>query len=117
MLTVLSFAFISISLSTLIALIPLMFQSSEAQPSATMEPFECGFDPLSPHRSSYFVHFFSVGIVFILFDIETMLILPLLQSMFPWDIWTLVWTFLWVILLLGLLMEIYFGSIDWKEIS
>nr|QPF24305.1 NADH dehydrogenase subunit 3 [Hoplopleura sp.] len=108
---------VSMLFAVLISLIPILFQSSETQPSAAMEPFECGFDPLSPRRTSYFVHFFSVGIVFVLFDLETMLIVPLLRGNTSQLEWMGVWIFLWILLLMGLIMEIFYGSIDWKEIS
>nr|AID54833.1 NADH dehydrogenase subunit 3 [Hoplopleura kitti] len=105
----------SMVLAVIIPLISIVFQFSESLPLYATEPFECGFDPLSPHRSSFFVQFYVVGVVFVLFDIETMLMIPLLHNNLAQYEWSLIWLFLWFILLLGLLMEIVYGSIDWKE--
>nr|UOH96742.1 NADH dehydrogenase subunit 3 [Hoplopleura pacifica] len=108
---------LSFAISLLISSISLLFQASETQPVSATEPFECGFDPLSPYRSSFFVQFFMIGVVFVMFDIETMLMIPLFRSLLSIYEWCALWIFLWLILLLGLLMEIHFGSTDWKEFS
>jgi len=41
-----------------------------------MEPYECGVPILSPVRQRFPVHFYLVAIVFILFDIETVFLIP-----------------------------------------
>lgn len=38
--------------------------------------FECGFDPASDTRSTFKVKFYLVSILFILFDLELVLLLP-----------------------------------------
>lgn len=43
-------------------------------------PFECGFDPSGSTRVPFCMKFFMVSVIFLVFDIEVALILPMLFS-------------------------------------
>ena len=43
-------------------------------------PFECGFDPAGISRLPFCMKFFLVSIIFLVFDVEVTLILPLLYA-------------------------------------
>ena len=61
-------------------------------------PFECGFDPNNISRLPFCIKFFIVVVIFLVFDIEVALILPILFS------GTLVFSFI-TILALGAIYE------------
>nr|YP_009502273.1 NADH dehydrogenase subunit 3 [Cacopsylla pyri]AWU48876.1 NADH dehydrogenase subunit 3 [Cacopsylla pyri] len=77
--------------------------------------FECGFDPFSKPRVSFSIHFFSISLMFLIFDIEITLLLPTPMLMKEINIfnWTISCFFLFSILIMGLVMEWKQGSMNW----
>nr|WOW98950.1 NADH dehydrogenase subunit 3 [Borysthenes sp. 1 WQW-2023a] len=43
-------------------------------------PFECGFSPISKARMPFSIHFFTIAMIFLVFDVETALIMPITIS-------------------------------------
>nr|ABX46041.1 NADH dehydrogenase subunit 3 [Apalis porphyrolaema porphyrolaema] len=85
--------------------------------SEKLSPYECGFDPLGSARLPFSIRFFLVAILFLLFDLEIALLLPL-----PWatqlqsPTTTLTWTTTLIFLLtLGLVYEWSQGGLEWAE--
>nr|QVT15620.1 NADH dehydrogenase subunit 3 [Simocephalus sibiricus] len=79
-------------------------------------PFECGFDSNSNHRVPFSLRFFLITIIFLIFDVEIVMLLPCiftlnLSSLFSWS---LVYFFFLVILLVGLLHEWNQGALNWS---
>nr|WNH37519.1 NADH dehydrogenase subunit 3 [Fundulus majalis] len=82
-----------------------------------LSPYECGFDPLGSARLPFSLRFFLIAILFLLFDLEIALLLPL-----PWGdqlsspLTTFTWASLILILLtLGLVYEWLQGALEWAE--
>nr|UXB59193.1 NADH dehydrogenase subunit 3 [Cottus confusus] len=82
-----------------------------------LSPYECGFDPVGSARLPFSLRFFLVAILFLLFDLEIALLLPL-----PWgdQLTAPLITFLWatavlVLLTLGLIYEWLQGGLEWAE--
>nr|YP_009536339.1 NADH dehydrogenase subunit 3 [Ornithodoros tholozani]AYN50604.1 NADH dehydrogenase subunit 3 [Ornithodoros tholozani] len=79
-------------------------------------PFECGFDPFSLSRCSFSLRFFMISIIFLIFDIEIIIILPL--PLLSKSLNTPLITNLMMILLLifiGLIYEWKNGMIEWLK--
>nr|WPN82521.1 NADH dehydrogenase subunit 3 [Ptyas dhumnades] len=82
-----------------------------------LSPYECGFDPLGNARTPISIQFFLIAILFILFDLEIVLLLPTPWSTNtnpPHTTITLI-TVLLTILTLGLLYEWMQGGLEWTE--
>nr|YP_009701310.1 NADH dehydrogenase subunit 3 [Iguana delicatissima]QEQ55598.1 NADH dehydrogenase subunit 3 [Iguana delicatissima] len=82
-----------------------------------LSPYECGFDPLGDARLPFSLRFFLVAILFLLFDLEIALLLPL-----PWatnlnnPLQTMILTSIILTLLtLGLIYEWLQGGLEWAE--
>nr|QHQ98553.1 NADH dehydrogenase subunit 3 [Parasitus wangdunqingi] len=79
-------------------------------------PFECGFDPYLMTRTPFSLRFFKIAIIFLIFDIEIVLILPLplinssMNPMFLMSSLSIIF-----IILAGLLYEWQQGSLDWMK--
>nr|UDN39055.1 NADH dehydrogenase subunit 3 [Hyphessobrycon sweglesi] len=107
---------ITTTLSLLLALVS--FWLPQMSPNAEkLSPYECGFDPLGSARLPFSLRFFLVAILFLLFDLEIALLLPL-----PWSIQlldptsALFWAALILVLLtLGLAYEWLEGGLEWAE--
>nr|YP_004733101.1 NADH dehydrogenase subunit 3 [Nerodia sipedon]AEH59657.1 NADH dehydrogenase subunit 3 [Nerodia sipedon] len=82
-----------------------------------LSPYECGFDPLGDARTPISIQFFLIAILFILFDLEIILLLPIPWSMNtnPPTTTTTLTTALLTILTLGLLYEWLQGGLEWTE--
>nr|YP_010999365.1 NADH dehydrogenase subunit 3 [Cricotopus dentatus]WPM93211.1 NADH dehydrogenase subunit 3 [Cricotopus dentatus] len=80
-------------------------------------PFECGFDPMNSSRLPFSIRFFLITIIFLIFDVEIALILPMIMifkiSNLMW--WTVTSIIFILILLLGLLHEWNQGALNWSN--
>nr|YP_009690113.1 NADH dehydrogenase subunit 3 [Caracara plancus]YP_009690126.1 NADH dehydrogenase subunit 3 [Caracara cheriway]AET51396.1 NADH dehydrogenase subunit 3 [Caracara plancus]QEG56896.1 NADH dehydrogenase subunit 3 [Caracara plancus]QEG56909.1 NADH dehydrogenase subunit 3 [Caracara cheriway] len=109
---------LTLSLTLSAILIILNFWLAQMTPdSEKLSPYECGFDPLGSARLPFSIRFFLVAILFLLFDLEIALLLPL-----PWAIQlqspttTLAWALTIILLLtLGLIYEWLQGGLEWAE--
>nr|AHN50178.1 NADH dehydrogenase subunit 3 [Cercomacra ferdinandi] len=107
---------LSTSLSIILTLLNLWLAQTNPN-SEKLSPYECGFDPLGSARLPFSIRFFLVAILFLLFDLEIALLLPL-----PWatqlqsPLTTLMWSSTIILLLtLGLVYEWIQGGLEWAE--
>nr|APX39555.1 NADH dehydrogenase subunit 3 [Calomicrus fallax] len=80
-------------------------------------PFECGFDPKTSARLPFSLHFFLIAIIFLIFDVEITLLLPLITILKFSNIMTysiMMISFL-IILLIGLYHEWNQGALNWTN--
>nr|QHI42752.1 NADH dehydrogenase subunit 3 [Larus argentatus] len=109
---------LTLSLALSIVLTTLNFWLAQMNPDPEkLSPYECGFDPLGSARLPFSIRFFLSAILFLLFDLEIALLLPL-----PWAVQlqsptlTLTWASIIIILLtLGLIYEWMQGGLEWAE--
>lgn len=82
--------------------------------SEKLSPYECGFEPYEDARNKFDVKFYLVGILFIIFDIETMFMIPWSISVSKLNLlgyWAMV-DFI-IELGLGFIYVWWVGALDW----
>lgn len=82
-----------------------------------MSPFECGFDPVSFSRIPLSINFFFITIIFLIFDVELALLLPIVKIfLFSIKINWLITSFIIIlILLIGIYYEWHIGALNWVD--
>nr|YP_009943816.1 NADH dehydrogenase subunit 3 [Tachuris rubrigastra]QOD95647.1 NADH dehydrogenase subunit 3 [Tachuris rubrigastra] len=108
----------TLSLLLSIALTTLNLWLAQTNPdSEKLSPYECGFDPLGSARLPFSIRFFLVAILFLLFDLEIALLLPLpWATQLEYPLTTLSWVSTILLLLtLGLAYEWTQGGLEWAE--
>nr|QIV24594.1 NADH dehydrogenase subunit 3 [Bifidoprionus rufus] len=78
-------------------------------------PFECGFDPKSAARLPFSLQFFLIAVIFLIFDVEITLLLPLIKTLAHSNIvnFTSLLMFFLFVLLGGLYHEWNQGALNW----
>lgn len=87
------FMIISAIMSILMLSLPYFFGSRTLKNIEKISEYECGFEPFdSAIRQPFTIHFYIIGILFLIFDVEIALI-------FPWSIFLMEsgWIGFWVI--------------------
>lgn len=80
-----------------------------------LSPFECGFDPNHKARIPFSTRFFLLAIIFIVFDIEIVLLIPLPIIFITLDAIKIICRLRFlIILLLGILHEWNQGALNWS---
>nr|QVM79302.1 NADH dehydrogenase subunit 3 [Teledapalpus zolotichini] len=80
-------------------------------------PFECGFDPKNSARLPFSLQFFLIAVIFLVFDVEITLLLPLIltleiSNLLNFSIMIMAFIF---ILLIGLFHEWNQGALNWMN--
>nr|YP_002791165.1 NADH dehydrogenase subunit 3 [Dysdercus cingulatus]ABZ02001.1 NADH dehydrogenase subunit 3 [Dysdercus cingulatus] len=111
MLTMISAMMITIMLMMLCTMISKNMNSDREKSS----PFECGFDPKSTARLPFSLQFFLIAVLFLIFDIEIIIILPMMITLKLMNnmSWMMMMTLFMLTLLLGLYYEWKSGMLEW----
>nr|ACY09789.1 NADH dehydrogenase subunit 3 [Bactrocera oleae]ACY09854.1 NADH dehydrogenase subunit 3 [Bactrocera oleae] len=109
------------SILIIIASVVMMLASILSKKTLTdrekCSPFECGFDPKSSSRLPFSLRFFLITIIFLIFDVEIALILPMIliistSNMIMWTTTSVVFI---IILIIGLYHEWNQGMLNWSS--
>ena len=87
------------------------------KPSAEKDmPYECGIRPTGDAREPFSVHFYMVGLIFILFDIEAIFLYPWALVYHDLKVFGFVEMLLYIIILLvGYVYLWKKGALDWNS--
>nr|YP_009231709.1 NADH dehydrogenase subunit 3 [Moloha majora]ALZ50227.1 NADH dehydrogenase subunit 3 [Moloha majora] len=107
---------ITLMISTIIMIISSILSKKMILDREKMSPYECGFDPKGSSRLPFSLRFFLIAVIFLIFDVEITLLLPIasiinITNVFSWMITTSGFLF---ILLLGLYYEWKQGALEWS---
>nr|WQF69072.1 NADH dehydrogenase subunit 3 [Amblyomma nodosum] len=101
---------------TMILIVFMMLYFKNFSSKEKLSPFECGFDPFSHSRVPFSLKFFFIGIIFLIFDVEIIILIP-----FPFLLYSKNFSFIIsfilinLIIMFGLMFEWKMGMIDWMK--
>nr|YP_009648541.1 NADH dehydrogenase subunit 3 [Ectomomyrmex javanus]QCE31828.1 NADH dehydrogenase subunit 3 [Ectomomyrmex javanus] len=77
--------------------------------------FECGFDPMSNTRIPFSIQFFLISLMFLIFDIEITMLIPLTFNLLYLNLF-MVFSFLFfmIILIFSIYYEYMENMLEWK---
>nr|AOY39831.1 NADH dehydrogenase subunit 3 [Pityogenes trepanatus] len=80
-------------------------------------PFECGFDPKNLARLPFSLHFFLIAIIFIIFDVELTLFMPMILIIKLTNLKNFLFCLISFIFILitGLFHEQNQGALNWTQ--
>nr|YP_009740972.1 NADH dehydrogenase subunit 3 [Sinopodisma lofaoshana]QID03999.1 NADH dehydrogenase subunit 3 [Sinopodisma lofaoshana] len=117
MLTLSTGGFISFIVPMIVMILATILSKKLINDREKSSPFECGFDPKSSARMPFSLRFFLIAVIFLIFDVEIALILPIVIILKSSNImiWTMSTMFFILILLSGLYHEWNQGALQWAD--
>nr|YP_009740517.1 NADH dehydrogenase subunit 3 [Apalacris nigrogeniculata]YP_010703642.1 NADH dehydrogenase subunit 3 [Xenocatantops humilis]QID03453.1 NADH dehydrogenase subunit 3 [Apalacris nigrogeniculata]WCO86776.1 NADH dehydrogenase subunit 3 [Xenocatantops humilis] len=107
----------SFILSSIIMMMATIMAKKTINDREKSSPFECGFDPKSSARMPFSIQFFLIAMIFLIFDVEIAMIMPIViifksSNIMVWTSSTLMFI---MILLGGLYYEWNQGALKWAD--
>nr|WRK21368.1 NADH dehydrogenase subunit 3 [Xestocephalus sp. 'geminusanulus'] len=114
---IIMFIMTTTTLSTIIMTMIVLLKKKSTTNKQKMSPFECGFNPMSFPRVPFSIHFFIISVLFLIFDIEIIIILPMIITLKSSTLmkWLTASTIVITILLMGLYHEWNNGLLNWTK--
>nr|YP_009408831.1 NADH dehydrogenase subunit 3 [Ceratitis fasciventris]YP_010031102.1 NADH dehydrogenase subunit 3 [Ceratitis quilicii]YP_010031115.1 NADH dehydrogenase subunit 3 [Ceratitis rosa]QVL29063.1 NADH dehydrogenase subunit 3 [Ceratitis anonae]QVL29375.1 NADH dehydrogenase subunit 3 [Ceratitis rubivora]ASL05804.1 NADH dehydrogenase subunit 3 [Ceratitis fasciventris]QOV01997.1 NADH dehydrogenase subunit 3 [Ceratitis quilicii]QOV02010.1 NADH dehydrogenase subunit 3 [Ceratitis rosa] len=109
--------FILIIITSVVMMLASILSKKSLTDREKCSPFECGFDPKSSSRLPFSLRFFLITIIFLIFDVEIALILPMIliitiSNIFMWTFTSIIFI---IILIIGLYHEWNQGMLNWSN--
>nr|YP_009379236.1 NADH dehydrogenase subunit 3 [Embiratermes neotenicus]AIY61652.1 NADH dehydrogenase subunit 3 [Embiratermes neotenicus]ARQ29936.1 NADH dehydrogenase subunit 3 [Embiratermes neotenicus]URH16664.1 NADH dehydrogenase subunit 3 [Embiratermes neotenicus] len=117
MMMIMTTATMTIMLSAVIMTLTTLISKKMNEDREKSSPFECGFDPKNSARLPFSSRFFLIAVIFMIFDVEIALLLPMPVTMMTSNIksWMTISTAFLLILIIGLYHEWNQGSLEWSN--
>nr|WQM20554.1 NADH dehydrogenase subunit 3 [Eusarima sp.] len=107
---------ILVNLMTMVFMFTMILSKKKKLSREKATPFECGFSSQSSARKPFSIHFFLIGILFLVFDIEISIIIPMASTkMSNLMEWILSSSTIILILIIGLVQEWKNGMLEWTN--
>lgn len=103
-------------ISTFLIFLNIFISKKSSIDQEKISPFECGFDPISSNHLPFRIQFFLISLIFLIFDIEITLLIPLVILLsIKFNVAIIICrTIFFFLLILGLYLEYNENSIDWN---
>nr|QZI85876.1 NADH dehydrogenase subunit 3 [Laomedia astacina] len=108
---------ITFFISLVVMIIASLLSKKTVMDREKNSPYECGFDPKGSARLPFSLRFFLIAVIFLIFDVEITLLLPLANIVNMTNIisWSFTGVFFLLILLFGLYYEWIQGALEWSD--
>nr|QWC53781.1 NADH dehydrogenase subunit 3 [Carinata rufipenna] len=109
--------FLVLFIIMMISMLLIMISKKSVIDLQKSSPFECGFNPMSYSRLPFSIHFFLIAVIFLIFDIEIIIIIPMILLIKSTKLlfWTMTSLTFIIILIIGLYHEWYNGMLNWTS--
>nr|AIY61951.1 NADH dehydrogenase subunit 3 [Caetetermes taquarussu] len=110
-------ATMTLALSAAIMILATLISKKINEDREKSSPFECGFDPKNSARLPFSSRFFLIAVIFMIFDVEIALLLPMPITMLTSNMksWMIISSVFLMILIVGLYHEWNQGSLEWSN--
>nr|URX54259.1 NADH dehydrogenase subunit 3 [Neotermes sp. 7 AB-2022a]URX54272.1 NADH dehydrogenase subunit 3 [Neotermes sp. 7 AB-2022a]URX54285.1 NADH dehydrogenase subunit 3 [Neotermes sp. 7 AB-2022a] len=107
----------ALTLTTMVMVLTSLLSSKSIEDREKSSPFECGFDPKSSARLPFSLRFFLIAVIFLIFDVEIALLLPMtiVMTTSSMESWMTISSAFLLILIIGLYHEWNQGSLEWAN--
>nr|AQP28111.1 NADH dehydrogenase subunit 3 [Amitermes sp. 5 TB-2017] len=114
---IMTMATLTILLSSAIMILATLISKKINEDREKSSPFECGFDPKNSARLPFSSRFFLIAVIFMIFDVEIALLLPMPITMMTSNMksWMIISSVFLLILIIGLYHEWNQGSLEWSN--
>nr|YP_010586322.1 NADH dehydrogenase subunit 3 [Lepidostoma inops]UZZ44097.1 NADH dehydrogenase subunit 3 [Lepidostoma inops] len=108
---------LAILISMIMMFLSLLISKKSFNDQEKLSTFECGFDSQSTPRMNFSLHFFLILLIFLIFDIEITLIIPMISVIKLNNIfnWFMISTSFLFILIFGLYLEWMQNMLNWSH--
>nr|UDF84393.1 NADH dehydrogenase subunit 3 [Phyllodiaptomus tunguidus] len=109
--------FIILIISFVLLFLGVLLSMKMKEDREKLSPFECGFTPKFSARLFFSIRFFLVALIFLIFDVELILIFPFIPALTSSALFTssILLYLIILILIVGLFHEIMVGSLSWAN--
>nr|AIY62081.1 NADH dehydrogenase subunit 3 [Parrhinotermes browni] len=107
----------TMTITTALMMLTTLMSKKTNEDREKSSPFECGFDPKNSARMPFSSRFFLIAVIFMIFDVEIALLLPMPITMTSSKMgsWTTISCLFLLILIIGLYHEWNQGSLEWSK--